>query len=851
MSLPNLLKHWIYGVFAPGIVLKQKYEAFRELLEYDRKSHELMAGLEQLYYDRVKTDFAALESRYNLLSSNVENVVNSLMRLSPTSYGDLAVPFKKIDSAVRVVLTPRASTLSPPFVLRLDEVGPRSQSAVGGKAHNLALARKKLGQAVPNGVVIAADAYHYVIESNDLRGRINEKLAVIDIGSVRSLEKISGELGELVRGAEIPRDLEVEIHTAVEGMFGQGGGSSRFSVRSSAVGEDSPASFAGQYRTLLNVDSSGIVPAYRKVIASKYSSRALYYRIQYGLPDQDTPMAALILPTIDAVVSGVMYTRDPGNPDTDTLALHIVWGLGEVLADGSVTPGVIAVRRDAPHLVERTEKTDQAVMTVPATRGGTKLVSVTGKPAPSLALEEGSIRRLAEWAMELENFFGGPQDIEWCMDGQGELFILQCRPLQVSDRSLEAAVCENVQVGTPVLLSGGTKACGGIGAGVVHLVERANDVGSLGEGDVLVTSTPSPDFVKVLRKLSAVVTDLGSTAGHFASVAREFGVPTLVNTGVATQYLTPGHEVTVDADAGVVYQGRVEELLERACADRSLFTDTPFRKKLRGVLDSVSPLNLTDPTAENFAAEGCKTIHDLLRFCHEKSVEEMFVLGTWAGRRAKGAKKLVSPIPITMRLLDLGTGLRRKAQAQREVEVQDILCLPFRAVWKGLSHPDIYWDPKLKHLDWREFDRISAGIVQLERLGSYAIVSGDYLNVHIHFGYHFVVMDTLCGHEHDTNYIALRFAGGGADPYSRSLRVKFLGEILARLGFTAEIKGDLIEARVTGGDIPAMEARLETIGSLLGCTRLLDMALRDESDVDTLVEEFMGGNYDLSPITRK
>jgi pyruvate,water dikinase len=81
--------------------------------------------------------------------------------------------------------------------------------------------------------------------------------------------------------------------------------------------------------------------------------------------------------------------------------------------------------------------------------------------------------------------------------------------------------------------------------------------------------------------------------------------------------------------------------------------------------------------------------------------------------------------------------------------------------------------------------------------------------------------------------------------------VKFLGEILARLGFTAEIKGDLIEARVTGGDIPAMEARLETIGSLLGCTRLLDMALRDESDVDTLVEEFMGGNYDLSPITRK
>jgi len=411
--------------------------------------------------------------------------------------------------------------------------------------------------------------------------------------------------------------------------------------------------------------------------------------------------------------------------------------------------------------------------------------------------------------------------------------------------------CSNIGVDKGVLLSGGNRACGGIAAGEVYKLEGPKDLENLPKGAIVVAKMPSPDLVKVVGKISAVITDVGSTAGHFASVAREFGIPTLVNTGHATSTLTSGDKVTVYADAKVVYQGVVQQLLDSACAARSLLVGSPFMARIKEVLDYISPLNLVDPMAESFVPEACKTLHDVLRFAHEKSVYEMFSRGGRGRRGRKGVKKLISEVPITVHLLDVGEGLRQDAGTKRVVELEEVVSVPFRALWKGLGHPDLYWDPKLKHFDWEEFDRISAGIVPLDSLGSYAILSSDYLNLNIHFGYHFVVLDTLCGDDHDNNYIMLRFAGGGAKLYSRSLRVKFLNEILSNLGFRTEIKGDLIEAQFTRDDKLAIEAKLEKIGLLLGCTRLLDMALKDEKDVETLVNRFLVGDYNLSPIGKR
>ena len=851
MYVSNLFKHWTYKIFDPSLLAKEKYEAFRNLLEYDKKSHELIAEVEQIYYDQLKVDFAALEHTFKELSSSVAKVVESLSEICPTCYPRLDDYFRKIDAKIKQILAPDLPDCSPPFVLSLDQLTLESHLLVGGKAFNLAVNRKSLGLPVPRGFVITANSYNYFLETNNLRVRIDDKLARLDINSASSLEKTSKALVELILSAQVPIAIEEEISAALNEMSKEHKGRLGVSVRSSAVGEDGAASFAGQYESVLNVGPNLVVQSYKEVIASKYSPRALNYRINYGLSDRETPMAVLILEMIDAGASGVVYTVDPEDPDDDTVVIHCTWGLGKLLVDGSVTPSVIRVKREPPGELERDNEVFQPVKAISASAGGIQIVSGVHDLPANLALDDDSARKLVEWAIKLEDFYGVPQDIEWCMDNQGKLVILQSRPLHIEDVEPEMIDCSNIGVDKGVLLSGGNRACGGIAAGEVYKVEGPKDLETLPKGAIVVAKVPSPDLVKVVGKIAAVITDVGSPAGHFASVAREFGIPTLVNTGQATSILTAGEKVTVYADAKLVYQGVVQQLLESACGARSLLVGSPLMVTMKEVLDYVSPLNLVDPTAEYFVPEGCETLHDILRFAHEKSVYEMFSRGGRGRRGKKGVKKLISDIPITVHLLDVGEGLRQEAGAKRVVELEEVASVPFRALWKGLGHPDLYWDPKLKHFDWEEFDRISAGIVPLDSLGSYAILSADYLNLNIHFGYHFVVLDTLCGEDYENNYIMLRFAGGGAKPYSRSLRVQLLDQILSNLGFRTEIKGDLIEAQFTRDDKSAIEAKLEKIGLLLGCTRLLDMALKDEKDVETLVNRFLVGDYNLSPIGKR
>jgi len=851
MYVSNLFKHWTHKIFDPSLLAREKYESFRNLLEYDKKSHELIAEIEQIYYDQVKVDFAAIEQNLKELLSSVAEVVESLREICPTCYPRLDDYFHKIDSKLKQILSSHLPDCSPPFVITLDQLNFDSHLLVGGKAFNLAANRKSLGLPVPRGFVITANSYNYFLETNNLRERIDVKLARLDINSAGSLEKTSKALVELIRSAQVPKEIEEEITATLKEISKGRKGRLGVSVRSSAVGEDRAASFAGQYESVLNVKPDRVVHSYKEVIASKYSPRALNYRINYGLSDRETPMAVLVLEMIDAGASGVVYTVDPEDPDDNTLLIHCTWGLGKLLVDGSVTPSVIRVKREPPYELERDKEIFQPVKAIAASEGGIQTVSRVSDLPANLALDDNSARKLVEWAIKLEDFYGVPQDIEWCMDNQGKLVILQSRPLHIEETEPEMIDCSSMGVDKGVLLSGGNRACGGIAAGEVYKVEKPKDLENLPKGAIVVAKMPSPDLVKVVGKISAVITDVGSTAGHFASVAREFGIPTLVNTGHATSTLTSGDKVTVYADAKVVYQGVVQELLDSACAARSLLVGSPFMARMKEVLDYISPLNLVDPMAESFVPEACKTLHDVLRFAHEKSVYEMFSRGGRGRRGRKGVKKLISEVPITVHLLDVGEGLRQDAGTKRVVELEEVVSAPFRALWKGLGHPDLYWDPKLKHFDWEEFDRISAGIVPLDSLGSYAILSSDYLNLNIHFGYHFVVLDTLCGDDHDNNYIMLRFAGGGAKLYSRSLRVKFLNEILSNLGFRTEIKGDLIEAQFTRDDKLAIEAKLEKIGLLLGCTRLLDMALQDEKDVEILVNRFLIGDYNLSPIGKR
>ncbi|MEA1947040.1 MAG: PEP/pyruvate-binding domain-containing protein [Thermodesulfobacteriota bacterium] len=851
MLLKNLFKYWTYQVFSPGTVLREKYEAFKSLLAHDKCAHEVMAELEEIYYDQIRVDFQVIAKKYDRLAESVSGIIEDLSRMCPSRYLNLKDYFKKFDFYIRFMLAPPEYNFSPPFAIQLDEIPSDGRLLVGGKALQLSVIKRDLELPIPSGFVITTNAFFYLIEHNDLRKTIDEKLAGLDINSTPSLDHTSDDLVALIMNSRIPPDIENVVLNAFKACQWTKNRDVRIAMRSSAVCEDEQSSFAGQYLTVLNVKEENILDAYKKVIASKYSPRALYYRINYGLSDIETPMAVLALEMVDATASGVIYTQDIDDPTLNYLNIHSIWGLGDLLVSGEVSPDIITVtKEEKPTIVMEKTGVKHKQMTLAQNRS-TEVIPVYDNKKQICSIDRDSVLTLTKWGAELESFYGVPQDIEWCKDIAGRLFILQSRPLKIEEVHTPQKECKFDDIKNAVLVSGGETASSGIGAGRVFKIDRKSDLENLPKGAVLVARNASPYYVTVMGRINAVVTDTGSTAGHFASVAREFGVPTLVNTDIATANLSPGREVTVHANGKIVYDGIVSSLIESLCTQRDLLSNSPFMRKLRYIISFISPLKLVDPASKSFKPEGCRSLHDIIRFSHEKAVQEMFSMGDRKGGRKKGAKKLISKIPMLFYVLDVGGGIEQKRTSEKEVRMEAIISAPMKAVFSGLTHPDIYWS-EFTHFDWEEYDKVvmSGGIISADsaRFGSYAVLSSDYLNLNLRFGYHFVILDTICGDKADENYILFRFSGGGGDSYGKSLRAGFIGGVLERLGFMVDIKGDLVDGQFKVGNQEAIFEKLDMVGRLLGATRLMDMYLKDSSLVEGFVDDFMNGRYHFSSI---
>jgi pyruvate,water dikinase len=445
--------------------------------------------------------------------------------------------------------------------------------------------------------------------------------------------------------------------------------------------------------------------------------------------------------------------------------------------------------------------------------------------------------RLAAAARELEAFFGAPQDIEWAVDRERELYILQSRPL-VSGKEPDPQGAE-FRPEEPPLVTGGRRAAGELCDGVVHHLDPAGR-SDIPRGAVLVTRQIPPSLVRHIHRLAGVVCERGAVTGHFATVCREFGVVLLVDATDALELLPAGTEVVVDARAGAVYPGRLPEGVRPAARDASA---DPYLKKLRGLLDHITPLHLVDPSDASFRPQSCRSLHDIIRYAHEKAMQTMFGLSDLASGKSSRCRLLDTDLAIDIYLLDVGGGFREPGEGET-VAVDRVASRPFLALWQGLSHPDVDWDSHL-HFDWKGFSdaALSGGVVSggAKEFASYAIVSGDYCNLNMRFGYHFTLVDCLCGDELRGNYCQLRFAGGGGDYQGRSLRIRLLTLILGRLGFEVNVKADLLDARIGEMDRDSLVELLATVGRLLGATKLLDMVLKDEHQLEPFAAQFFAG----------
>lgn len=800
-------------MFAPGAMLRTTYDAFQKLLTFDGRCHEIMADLESLYYQGNKEDFSKIALRYDSLARNVEGMISCLEQMAPGSYTGLPAYFKKFDFYCRFFLAPPAIHFGEPFVLNLSDPTLTTELA-GSKTTTLVELARDLTLTIPSGFAITSNSFSYLLEYNNLRPAINTLLAETDLMSIEALSNISVQLKELIENAEIPPDIETAILKACNDMQKKSTSNQLFAVRSSALSEDGQCSFAGQYSSYLHIEPENLLDAYLKVLSSKYSPEALAYRINCGLSDEETPMGVMVLTMVDALCAGVIYTADPSGVAEETLFIHATQGLGDAVVSGTVIPDVF-----------RVSKTEHQIS--------------AGNRIKASTLSDEQIETLGKNGMDIEDHFGAAQDIEWAMQQDGSFIFLQSRALQIYTPKVKTIPHNTLNKSKP-LFCGGVMAASGMTRGKAWCIDSQHPLDAVEKGVILIIHETLPSYVRVLHQVSGVVAELGSSAGHFATVCREFGVPLLLGVGEDIKRISHGQFLTLSADDTSVFPGGSLPLVKTIPAYKR-DKDLPFYRKLHSVLDFITPLKLRDPHAKEFAPEYCRSLHDLIRFSHEKAVQAMFSIGDRCNG-IKGVKKqLQTQLPFEVFIVDVDQGLDKSAMAMDMITVDLIRSTPFQALWRGLNQPDISWGEQT-HYDWKGYDRMAMtdafAFQSSSDSASYAVLGKDYLNMNIRFGYHFTVIDALCVPDSTTNYCSMRFAGGGGEFEGRELRILFLTEVLHRLGFDVQIKGDLLDAQISGISADILIERIESLGNLLGITKQMDMRLKDMSMVEQQIEDF-------------
>ncbi|HEX9883154.1 MAG TPA: PEP/pyruvate-binding domain-containing protein, partial [Desulfobaccales bacterium] len=790
-------------------------------------------------------DTGYLYTQAEQLTSNVSGMITELNLLTGDRYPELIPIYEQLHREILAELTAVPVIPETPYILPLSRLNRELAGAVGGKMANLGEIGNRVGLPVPQGFAITAAAYKRFLTASGIAGELETRLSQAPIEDLDSLKTVSRELQALVRQAPLPPDLEEAILEAGKSLP-----TPWLAVRSSAVGEDTEFSFAGQFATLLNVEAASLPEHYKEIVASKFTTRAIFYWKYRQFSINELPMAVGVLAMVPARASGVMFSMDPHAPEADTVLISAVWGLGKFAVDGTVSPDLFVVSRDEDHAIKQRRVATKPLALVCREEGGVAERALPPEQAQAPCITDAQARILADLALELEEHFGQPQDIEWTVGEAGNIVILQSRPLRISTPSFAAPEREHLPEPTATpLLNFGIRAVGGAAAGRVHLFLHDEDVADIAPGAVVVARQPSARLVLVMDRIAAIITEVGSPTDHMTILAREFRVPTLVEVGGATRVLHPGQVVTVDADNAVVYPGVVTEILQRAAQPDEDLQNSPVFQKLRRVLKLASPLNLLDPDSPDFQAANCGTLHDITRFCHEKAMDAMFTPDMERALESPRVSRLTTSLPLNLFILDLGGGLRVSGQAQ--VTEEDITSIPFKALLRGFHHPGVSWAGQVAP-DLKGFISVFANTMydlgKSERgLGgkSFAIVSDHYLNFNSRLGYHFGIVDAYISEEKNDNYISFQFKGGAANIERRERRARLLKQILDDLGFKAQTKGDLVQGRLVKHSFLETEETLELAGLLMAFCRQLDLALASDAVLERCLQAFKKEDYSL------
>lgn len=435
-----------------------------------------------------------------------------------------------------------------------EEITKKDIGLAGGKGANLGeMVQAKI--PVPPGFVVTSTAYFEFLKETNLATDIRRLLKGLDPDDSKTLQKVSSSIKEKITSVSMPDHIVREINLAYQKL-----GSGLVAVRSSATAEDLPdASFAGQQRTYLNIDGEdSVVKAVQGCWASLFEPRAIFYRAEQGYDHLKVGIAVPVQRMIQSEAAGVLFTIEPLSGDRDKILIEAIFGLGESIVSGDLTPDQYTIDKKSLKILDRIiVKQDWQLIRNPKTSEGSldtnKKVSVQARKQQLQKLADLDIIKLAKIGKVLEKHYGIPQDVEWAREGK-KLYIVQTRPVTTLKQTQDQlAVGENT---AEVLLSG-VAASPGAASGKVKIIPDPTAIDKILKGDILVAGMTTPDFVPAMKRAVAIITDRGGRTAHAAIVSRELGIPCVVGTGSATSLLKDGQEVTVDGSTGKVYSGKI------------------------------------------------------------------------------------------------------------------------------------------------------------------------------------------------------------------------------------------------------------------------------------------------------
>ncbi|HEU4467525.1 MAG TPA: phosphoenolpyruvate synthase [Nitrososphaeraceae archaeon] len=590
------------------------------------------------------------------------------------------------------------------YVVPLAQIGKNDLGVAGGKAANLG-EMIRIGIPVPGGFVVTTASYDRMIQKYNLADPISKIINDTNVDDTEKLFEASRKIKELIVSCRIPPEIEARIKEAYKSLIteNQIGFKSdtkknrlNVAVRSSATAEDLPsASFAGQQVSFLNVSNeTDLVESVRKCWASLFEPRAIFYRAKHGI--SKSSIAVVVQKMVNSEKSGIIFTIDP-NSGQNMLLIEAIWGLGESIVSGQVTPDMYKVSKDKRKIgtildVQISKK--NKMLSYDYESGKTVETQLPITRANAQVLSSTEIMDLARYSILLEDhYLGHPQDIEFAVENN-RIMILQTRAITTTTKIMNK-IDESKDISNKQLIKG-IGASPGIAVGTVRIINSKDEIIKIKSGEIIVTTMTSPDLVPAMSKSAAIVTDLGGRTCHAAIVSRELGIPAIVGTRQATAILKNDQMVTVDAYNGIVYDGRIEtsQEVQDEKGDSTLMTISPVpQTKVNIKVNLAFPTRLSE-IVPNLDGVGLLRIEHMIA---KSGLHPGMLIK--AGRKEEyinilinGIKPIASafnPKPVRVRTLDARSDEFRNLEGGESEPIEDNPMLGWHGIRRSLEQPEL------------------------------------------------------------------------------------------------------------------------------------------------------------------